>query len=481
MKRLIATLIAAAALIACLALAGCADSGDNGKTNDGPAVDVVTKGGSDYVIVRSENVSASERTLIADFRNEIRMTTTATVDLISDTEAIPEGKYAFYIGDSSLEAASRALSGVGENSFRFLMKDKTLIIATNNAECMKLALNTFKSEYLTSEGIKVPASLDRTWQCEKEITTREVTNPINPGGNDPDVVYHDGYYYYCWSAGTGVMVSRAESLDKISSERGNRVYSAPSDTMYSGEYWAPELHYIQGEWYIYVAADNGQDVNHRMYVLKGKTQDPTKSFEFVGQITDPSNKWAIDGTVVTIKDELYFVWSGWNGDNDGGNQRIYIAHMSDPCTIDSNRVQLSAHENSWEGGVNEGPYGVEIDGVTYIIYSANGSWADDYCLAYLKLEPGADPLKARSWTKSISPILSKSKVAYGPGHASIVKLDDGSYWMVYHANLESGTGWNGRSVWIQPLTFKANGDIKPQTPKKTVDFPVVKWVVKGEV
>ena len=54
-----------------------------------------------------------------------------------------------------------------------------------------------------------------------------------------------------------------------------------------------------------------------------------------------------DGTVLELNGELYFLWSGWEGDVNVA-QNIYIAHMSDPCTIDSERVCLSTPTYSWE-------------------------------------------------------------------------------------------------------------------------------------
>ena len=41
-----------------------------------------------------------------------------------------------------------------------------------------------------------------------------------------------------------------------------------------------ELHYLDGAWYVYVAMDDGNNKNHRMYVLKGTdSKDPTKPFK----------------------------------------------------------------------------------------------------------------------------------------------------------------------------------------------------------
>ena len=59
-----------------------------------------------------------------------------------------------------------------------------------------------------------------------------------------------------------------------------------------------ELHKIGGRWYIYVAADDGDNYHHRMYVLGCTGENPTDKYEMLGKITDKTDKWAIDGTVL---------------------------------------------------------------------------------------------------------------------------------------------------------------------------------------
>ena len=258
-----------------------------------------------------------------------------------------------------------------------------------------------------------------------QVEYKPVQNPVAPTGADPWVVRHGDKYYYCYASYVwffgGVAVAELDSLADIGKAEGKQVYTGPTDpaTEYSFEHWAPELHYINGEWYIYVAADDGNNETHRMYVLKGTSQDPTEPFEFVGKITDPSDKWAIDGTVLQLNGELYFIWSGWEGDVNVA-QNIYIAHMSDPCTIDSERVCLSVPEYAWEKSgqpyVNEGPAVLQHDGKTFVAYSASGSWTDDYCLGLLTLV-GDDPLNPEHWEKSKTAVFRKRNgIAYGPGH-----------------------------------------------------------------
>ena len=150
--------------------------------------------------------------------------------------------------------------------------------------------------------------------------------------------------------------------------------------------------------------------------------------------------------------------------------------MSNPWTIDSERVMLSTPEYAWEKNgqplINEGPTALYHGDKTFIVYSASGSWTDDYCLGMLTLT-GEDPMDPASWKKSDSPVFEKRfGTCFGPGHASFTTAVDGSLWMVYHGNLQSGTGWEGRSIWIAPVTFDKDGNPDFGKPQKEVQFPV---------
>ena len=308
-------------------------------------------------------------------------------------------------------------------------------------------------------------------------------NPVSPSGADPWVIRdkESGIYYYCYSGGDGVFVGRISDLAHISKDGGRKVYTAPPGTMWSNEYWAPELHRIDGKWYIYVAADDGNNYNHRMYVLECTGGGPLCDFAMKGRIGDRSDKWAIDGTAAKIGGELYFIWSGWEGDENVA-QNIYIARMSSPTEIDSVRVMLSCPEYEWEkrGSVpgrlptiNEGPSIISNGGAVHIIYSASGSWCDDYCLGKLTWR-GGDPLDRSNWKKSDRPVFEKTGACFGPGHCSFTEAPDGSSWIVYHGNLESGTGWRGRSVWTQPVVWRGDepGFGCPIGPGKEIMLPI---------
>ena len=155
-----------------------------------------------------------------------------------------------------------------------------------------------------------------------------IHNPVIRGEGasprDPWVILHEGMYYHCFSRGGSVWVNRVESLNDLDNGGEVSVYTPPEGTAYSKELWAPELHFLDGRFYIYVACDDGENANHRMYVLEG-TDDPLAPFAFVGKITDPTDRWAIDGTVVEWEGNRYFVWSGWEGTEKRRPEPLYCA------------------------------------------------------------------------------------------------------------------------------------------------------------
>ena len=286
-------------------------------------------------------------------------------------------------------------------------------------------------------------------------------NPIVKSGADPWVVLWRGEYVYCRvSDGGRIVVSRARRLQDIGAAEPRVVWEPPPGTPYSENVWAPELHRLGGRWYVYFAADDGHNASHRMYALESASDDPQSRFEFRGKVADPSDRWAIDGTVLALEDgSLYFVWSGWEG-FENVRQNLYVAPMRGPLEIGGERVCISTPEHAWERvgapHVNEGPQVLRGRGRLFIIYSASGSWTDDYCLGQLAYR-GGGVCRPESWVKKPTPVFSKTREVFGPGHACFVKSAEGDEdWIVYHAARHSGAGWD-RDVRAQRFGWNADG------------------------
>jgi GH43 family beta-xylosidase len=287
-----------------------------------------------------------------------------------------------------------------------------------------------------------------------------LTNPVAPDGHDPWVIQDGHVYYYCYSHRGRIWVNRSRTIQEAVQFAGQAVWQPERGRPYSRELWAPELHKLGGQWYIYVAADDGQNENHRMYVLQARTNDPTGPFDLKGKIADATDKWAIDATVLEHKGRLYFIWSGWEGDVNV-QQNLYIAAMKDPLSIDGPRSLISQPQYDWEEMgeplINEGPEVLTHDGHVFIIYSASGSWTDHYCLGQLKLV-GSNPLDPNAWEKKQTPVFGPTATVFGPGHASFTKSPDGTEdWIVYHAAKRKGAGWD-RNTCMQRFTWDVEGN-----------------------
>ena len=288
---------------------------------------------------------------------------------------------------------------------------------------------------------------------------RTFRNPILPAPSaDPWVTFQNGEYFYCEGRHQdSIYIRKALNFTELEQDPGTLVWSAPAFGANANALWAPELHRIHGRWYIYYAADDGLNENHRMWVLEALTDDPLGPYRCRGALE--TSGWAIDGTVLTMDDgSLFFIWSGWPG-KENGLQNLYIAPMANPWTLAGSRVLIARPEAAWESvdmPICEGPQVLTRDGRVFIIYSASGSWTVDYCLGLLELT-GADPLDHSNWQRR-GCVFKKNDHVWGIGHCSFTKSPDGAEdWIVYHAKSKRKKGWNDRNVRAQRFTWTEEG------------------------
>ncbi len=306
--------------------------------------------------------------------------------------------------------------------------------------------------------------------------TTTFTNPLLPSGADPWSIYHDGWYYYTHTTGRNVTLWKTRSLTDLANATSQVVWNPPPDQPYSKGIWAPELHYLDGRWYIYVAADDGHNRNHRLWVLENTSPDPLQgTFTLKGRLNTPADKWAIDGSVFEQQGQRYLVWSGWEGD-ENGRQDIYLCKMKNPWTAEGERILISKPTLGWERHgdipnpgpddkpqvfVNEGPQPIKHGDKIFIIYSASGCWTDFYALGMVWAEAGADLMNPEVWHKHPKPVFQaeNQEGTYAAGHNSFFTSPDGKEdWILYHANPEPGQGCGGhRSPRMQKISWDASG------------------------
>ncbi|MCR5093579.1 MAG: family 43 glycosylhydrolase, partial [Lachnospiraceae bacterium] len=208
--------------------------------------------------------------------------------------------------------------------------------------------------------------------------------------------------------------------------------------------WAPELHRIDGRWYIYFAASREDAAwELRPYVLVCEGDDPMEDpWVECGQMQCADDDiysfraFSLDATTFTAGGERYLVWAekvsvGIQISN------LYIARMASPTKLSTPQVLLTTPDYDWERvdiWVNEGPSVLKRDGRIFLTYSASAT-GEGYCMGMLSIREDADLLDPRLWKKERHPVLSsdREKGFYGPGHNCFTKLPDGRDVCVFHA------------------------------------------------
>jgi GH43 family beta-xylosidase len=274
---------------------------------------------------------------------------------------------------------------------------------------------------------------------EPKSETIQVTNPLIEQRADPWIYRHtNGYYYFTATPPEydRIILRRATTIQGLASASEAVIWQRHSSGIMGAHIWAPELHHIDGKWYIYFAAGSTRNVwAIRMYVLENASANPLQeTWVERGQITTNWESFSLDATTFEHDGTRYLVWAQHDPDI-GGNTNLYIAVMSNPWMISGTQVRISKPDYDWEKTgflVNEGPAVIKRNGRIFISYSASATDAN-YAMGLLTALQDGDLLSASSWSKSPTPVFQSANRVYGPGHNSFTVSPDGSYdILVYH-------------------------------------------------
>ena len=267
------------------------------------------------------------------------------------------------------------------------------------------------------------------------------TNPLIPQRADPYVFLHqDGYYYFTATVPEydRIELRRARAIAEIATATPTVIWRKHATGAMGAHIWAPEIHFINGKWYVYFAAGEAENQwNIRMYVLENASSNPLEgAWTEKGQIKMNWESFTLDATSFEHQGNRYLAWA--QAELEGKGTNIYIAKMDSPWSIAGKQIVISRPELPWEQAgckVNEGPAVLEKNGRIFLTYSASATDAN-YCLGMLSADANADLLDPASWKKSPEPVLKTDAAAnqFGPGHNSFTTTPDGQTdILVYHA------------------------------------------------
>ncbi|WP_419873339.1 glycoside hydrolase family 43 protein [Candidatus Pristimantibacillus sp. PTI5] len=263
---------------------------------------------------------------------------------------------------------------------------------------------------------------------------------------DPFIYRHsDGYYYFVASVPEydRIEIRRAQNFEGLVTTTPVVIWRKRETGILSANIWAPELHFIDGKWYVYFAAAHTTETkdglfDHRMYVLENENANPLEgSWTERGQVRTAWESFALDATTFEHNGSRYYVWAQKDPKIEG-NSNLYISKMSNPWTLTGPQTMITTPEYDWEiigYKVNEGAAFLRKGNRVFLSYSASAT-DFNYCMGLLEADADADLLDATSWRKSQVPVLTtdESISIYGPGHNNFTVSADGEKTLfVFHA------------------------------------------------
>lgn len=272
--------------------------------------------------------------------------------------------------------------------------------------------------------------------------TIKYNNPIAEQRADPWVHKTDAGEYFLIATAPEydrIMIRKANTINGLKEAKEKEVWHKHEKGVMGSHIWAPELHRIDGKWYIYFAAGESENIwNIRIWVLSNPSTNPMEGkWTEEGQLKTQKESFSLDATTFEHNGKRYLIWAQ-NVRGGSHGTALVLSEMKNPTTLTGPEVVITEPEFSWERekyNVNEGPAVIKKNGKIFVTYSASAT-NHNYCTGLLWIDEKADILNWGNWQKSPSPVFytNEELKRFGPGHNSFTTSEDGkSTIMIYHA------------------------------------------------
>jgi len=222
-------------------------------------------------------------------------------------------------------------------------------------------------------------------------------------------------------------------------------------------YWAPEVAYFEGLFYLYYSVGNEE----RMEIRVAVADHPAGPFADSGRKLT-HEPFAIDAHVFADVDGLRWLFYATDFlDRSHVGTGTVRDRLPDPFRLEGNPRPVALPRHDWhvyhpnrpeKGGVRwhtvEGPFVLRRKGVYYEMFSG-GNWQNPtYGVSYATARTFSGTAE---WEQADLPILRSAGEVVGPGHNSAVRgPDNRQTWCVYH---RWSAGLKERVLAIDPLDW----------------------------
>ena len=440
-------IFAAMLLAACGAASGAGEGTDPAETT-APPPPAIADFSSGWALVQSDRSNAcadSMKLLQTAFEELFGYAPVMCSDFFTKNEMPPE--YEIVVGKTERDTAASVYETLGEDEYTYtVVSDKVVVIAGNNAGNTLRAAKAFLLDCFgysgegTGKAAVIPVGTSFTGEYRVPFK-----NPVLDNFADPDVLYHDGVYYmYATSYSIGVGYEVYTSTDLENWE--NKGICMGNAWGFDRWYWAPDVEYHDGKFYMLVSADE-----HLGFAVADDPLgpfEPCENYLFAG---------TIDGHIFFDGDEMYIYYVTWRSGHSYGIWGCKM--MDDHLTPDlSTEKKLLSPKMDYEKVMNpvtEGPYMLKRDGVYYLTYSGSDYQSQGYCVCYATSD---SPLGSFTRYEENPILMGDGKTSFGAGHHCFAPLPDSEnkdeFAIVYHIHKDKYT-IHPRRICVDLARFRA--------------------------
>jgi beta-xylosidase len=274
-------------------------------------------------------------------------------------------------------------------------------------------------------------------------------NPVIPGDFPDPTVIRVGKMYY--AAGTSSdfapIYPLYESVDLVNWKQIGSAFSE-MPAWASKNFWAPELYFKDGTFFIYYTAKRKSDGISCIGVAT--TKDLRKGFIDHGIIVEWGNE-AIDGFVFQDDNQkMYICWKAY-GLTKGRPIEILASEMiADGLSLVGDHFSLTRYDEGWKGEGDEGPCLVKHGEYYYLFYSVGGC-CDNRCSYRIRVSRSKN-LKT-GWEQNPETILESGNTWKCPGHGTLVSTPDNRFFYIYHSYNSTDFEYIGRQGMLDEMVW----------------------------
>lgn len=297
---------------------------------------------------------------------------------------------------------------------------------------------------------------------ESQAQELRVVNPVKTNCADPSVMRDGATYYLTCTGGDGKgnLFPIYTSTNLKSWTRAGEVFKKGATPAWAnGNYWAPELHHVEGGYIAVFSAKSKANGKNVVGVAKGAS--PSGPFTDKGApLFGSAGPSRIDAHVVSVDGKPILYWKTEEFQNGRQADTIRAAALTaNGMALAGDTREVMRFGEGWEHGVVEGPWVIKRGSFYYLFYSGAFFCNDTYGVGVARSKSPFGPFEKKG-----APILKSGERWLGPGHNAVTRGPDNQLYAVYHAYKKSEgiprceepvTDNDARHTLIDRIVFKS--------------------------